>query len=115
MTEVLSFPRKRESRIKRVWIPNRVGDDNGSDFGDDSYCGFSVKLRMTKEDIKKEKKNRSPINTFGDDNGSDFGDDSDDVIPHLMRNPKYIPSSNINKEKIGLDFLQYDITHFRKF
>ena len=78
---------------------------------------------MTKEDIKKEKKNRSPINTFGDDsecdfeddNGSDFGDDSDDVIPHLMRNPKYIPSSNINKEKIGLDFLQYDITHFRKF
>jgi len=75
MTEVLSFPRKRESRIKRFWIPNQVGDDNGCD----------------------------------------FEDDSDDVIPHLMRNPKYIPSSNINKEKIGLDFLQYDITHFRKF
>ena len=51
------------------------GDDNVMVFGDDSYygfsikdfeddnqlTGFSVKLRMTKEDIKKEKKNGSPI------------------------------------------------------
>ena len=66
-----------------VWIPNQVGDDigvvfgddNGCDFEDDSYygssikdfkddigvvfeddnqlTGFSVKLRMTKEDRKK--------------------------------------------------------------
>ncbi len=31
---LLSFPRKRESRIKRFWIPNQVGDDSGCDFED---------------------------------------------------------------------------------
>jgi hypothetical protein len=35
MTEVLSFPRKRESRIKRVWIPSQAGNDNACDFEDD--------------------------------------------------------------------------------
>jgi hypothetical protein len=31
-TEVMSFPRKRESMIKRAWIPNQVGDDSGGGF-----------------------------------------------------------------------------------
>jgi len=32
MTVVMSFPRKRESMIKRAWIPNQVGDDSGGGF-----------------------------------------------------------------------------------
>ena len=48
---MLSFPRKRESRIIKIWIPNQVGDDIGVVFGDDSgvvfrddsYYGSSIK------------------------------------------------------------------------
>ncbi len=86
----MSFPRKRESRkyffFKQIkgkkngisfwidknkeskhWIPNQVGDDSGCDFEDYRDCGFSVKLRMTKEDIKREEKSGFPIETFGYD------------------------------------------------
>jgi len=59
--EVLSFPRKRESRIKRAWIPNQVGDDKLLLIPDKGFRGwqkktekekngFSVKLRMTKKE-----------------------------------------------------------------
>jgi hypothetical protein len=48
MTEVLSFPRKRESRIKRVWIPSQAENDSYlgfpiDTFGNDSYYGSSIK------------------------------------------------------------------------
>ena len=57
MTEVMSFPRKRESRIKRFWIPNQVGDDSGCDFEDDSYCGFLIKdFRNDKKGGRNDKK-----------------------------------------------------------
>jgi len=40
MTVVLSFPRKRESMIKRAWIPNQVGDDSRVVFVYDSGGAF---------------------------------------------------------------------------
>jgi hypothetical protein len=43
MTVVMSFPQKRESRIKRFWIPNQVGDDSGVVFGDDKKYSKSKK------------------------------------------------------------------------
>jgi len=53
----MSFPRKRESRIKRFWIPNQVGDDSGCDFEDDSYCGFLIKdFRNDKKGGRNDKK-----------------------------------------------------------
>jgi len=62
-------------KVKKAWIPNQVGDDNGMVFGDDSYCGSSIK-------------------DFEDDSGCAFEDDKSVVvphnlsaIPHLMRNP----------------------------
>jgi hypothetical protein len=39
----MSFPLSRESRIKKVWIPNQVGDDSGVVFGDDKLLLISDK------------------------------------------------------------------------
>ena len=72
MTEVLSFPRKRESRIKRVWIPNQVGDDSGVVFGDDSCIVFGDDNGMVFGD---EKVLGSSIKYFEDDSGCAFEDD----------------------------------------
>jgi len=62
---------------------------------DDNYCGFSVKLRMTKEDIKKEEKNGFQIR--------DSRNDSGDVVPHIhfchsreSGNPEVFLSFNIS-------------------
>ena len=56
---IFTFPCKWESSNKKeTWIPDQVKDD--------SYCGFSVKLRMTKEDIKRRKE--WIPNQVGDDN-----------------------------------------------
>jgi len=53
MTVVLSFPRKRESMIKRAWIPNQVGDDSGVVFVYDSGVVFVYDSGGAFEDDKK--------------------------------------------------------------
>ena len=78
-----------------------TGRKNGSsikDFEDDRDCGFSVKLRMTKEDMKKEEKNGSSIKDFEDDSGCDFGDDISLVIQSDCGNPGSISFFNISKK-----------------
>ena len=89
---VCSTGRKNGSSIKDF------EDDSGCDFGDDRDCGFSVKLRMTKEDMKKEEKNGSSIKDFEDDSGCDFGDDISLVIQSDCGNPGSISFFNISKK-----------------
>jgi len=69
----------RESRIKKVWIPNQVEDDIGVVFGDEKVLGSSIK-------------------DFEDDSGCDFGDDISLVIQSDCGNPGSISFFNISKK-----------------